>query len=250
MAKGICPVCNKEAGVRPSNGKLRLHRVTRRGKTCIGSGKIPAEEGEITMVEIGEVTEVSKERLAIWDMVLERQRVQGFPGYSRKAHSKFGLLTSLGSREMGVARCIACGFMFQEWTTARSHECPHEESFRLYTGRKILNKKARKSPKKADMTVLTRPGETIVMVNPPIASTPTISIDPHVYAGELIRLDVENTELKVKLAELEKEFKDISIELDAFYTPKDTPVSEGLISRLSKQWGSKPPGNESIFPTR
>jgi len=223
MAKGICPVCNKEKGVRPSSGKLFLHRVTKRGKTCIGSGKIPVEEGEITMVEIGEVTEVSKERLAIWDTVLERQRVQGFPAYSRKSHSKFGLLTSLGSRDTGVARCIACGFMFQEWTTARSHECPHEERFRLHTGRKILTKKIRKSPKKADMTVLTRPGETIVMVNPPI-------------------------ELKVKLAGLEKEFKDISIELDAFYTSKDTPVSEGLISRLSKQWGSKPPGNESMFP--
>jgi len=86
------------------------------------------------------------------------------------------------------------------------------------------------------------------VMDTPTTSTPTISIDPHVYAGELIRLDVENTELKVKLAELEKEFKDISIELDAFYTSKDTPVSEGLISRLSKQWGSKPPGNESMFP--
>jgi len=240
MAKEVCPVCNKEAGVRPSSGKLRLHRVTKRGKTCIGSGKIPAEEGEITMVEIGEVTEVSKERLAIWDMVLERQRVQGFPAYSRKSHSKFGLLTSLGSRETGVARCIACGFMFQEWTTARSHECPHEESFRLHTGRKILNKKARKSPKKADMTV--------EVMDTPTTSTPTISIDPRAYAEELIRLDVENTELKTKLTELEKEFKDISVELDAFYTSKDTPVSEGLISRLSKQWGSKPPGNESMFP--
>jgi hypothetical protein len=235
MAKGICPVCNKGKGVRPSTGKLYLHRVTKRGKTCIGSGKIPVEEGEITMVEIGEVTEVSKERLAIWDTVLERQRVQGFPAYSRKSHSKFGLLTSLGSKETGVARCIACGFMFQEWTTARSHECVHEESFRLHTGRKILTKKIRKSPKKAETTMR-------------VMDTPTISIDPHVYAGELIRLDVENTELKVKLAGLEKEFKDISIELDAFYTSKDTPVSEGLISRLSKQWGSKPPGNESMFP--
>ena len=88
------------------------------------------------------------------------------------------------------------------------------------------------------------------MVDSPIPSTPAISIDPHVYAGELIRLDVENTELKVKLTELEKELKDISIELDTFYTSKDIPVSEGLISRLSKQWGSKPPGNESMFPTR
>ena len=86
------------------------------------------------------------------------------------------------------------------------------------------------------------------VMDTPATSTPTISIDPHVYAGELIRLDVENTELKVKLAELEKEFKDISIELATFYTPKDIPVSEGLISRLSKQWGSKPPGNESMFP--
>ena len=240
MAKGICPVCNKEKGVRPSSGKLFLHRVTKRGKTCIGSGKIPVEEGEITMVEIGEVTEVSRERLAIWDTVLERQRVQGFPAYSRKSHSKFGLLTSLGSREAGVARCIACGFMFQEWTTARSHECVHEESFRLHTGRKILNKKARQSPKKAETTMR--------VMDTPATSTPTISIDPHVYAGELIRLDVENTELKEKLAGLEKEFKDISIELATLYTPKDTPVSEGLISRLSKQWGSKPPGNESMFP--
>ena len=88
------------------------------------------------------------------------------------------------------------------------------------------------------------------MVDSPIPSTPAISIDPHVYAGELIRLDVENTELKAKIVELEKELKDISVELDTFYTSKDIPVSEGLISRLSKQWGSKPPGNESMFPTR
>ena len=242
MARSMCPVCNKEAGVRPSSGKLSLHRVTRRGKTCLGSGKIPAEEGEITMVEIGEATGVSRERLAIWDVIVERQRVQGFPDYAMKAHSKFGLLTSLGSNDDGVARCIACGFMFQEWTTARSHECPYEERFRAYTGRKIRNKKVRKSPKKA---------ETIVeVVDTPIPSTPAIPIDPHVYAGELIRLDVENTELKVKLTELEKELKDISVELDAFYTSKDIPVSEGLISRLSKQWGSKPPGKESMFPQR
>ena len=88
------------------------------------------------------------------------------------------------------------------------------------------------------------------MIDSPIPSTPAISIDPPVYAGELIRLDVENTELKAKIVELEKELKDISIELDTFYTSKDIPVSEGLISRLSKQWGSKPPGNESMFPTR
>ena len=241
MAKSMCPVCNKEAGVRPSSGKLSLHRVTRRGKTCLGSGKIPAEEGEITMVEIGEATGVSRERLAIWDVIVERQRVQGFPDYAMKAHSKFGLLTSLGSNADGVARCIACGFMFQEWTTARSHVCSQEERFRAYTGRKIRNKKLKKYSKKA---------EIVEVVDSPIPSTPAISIDPHVYAGELIRLDVENTELKTKLTELEKEFKDISIELDTFYTSKDIPVSEGLISRLSKQWGTKPPGKESMFPQR
>jgi len=247
MARSMCPVCNKEAGVRPSSGKLSLHRVTRRGKTCLGSGKIPAEEGEITMVEIGEATGVSSERLAIWDVIVERQRVQGFPDYARKAHSKFGLLTSLGSNADGVARCIACGFIFQEWTTARSHECSYEERFRAYTGRKIRNKKLKKYSKKAEIVGKLDPP---TLFPTPLTSTPAISIDPHVYAGELIRLDVENTELKAKIVELEKELKDISVELDTFYTSKDIPVSEGLISRLSKQWGSKPPGNESMFPQR
>ena len=238
MAKEVCPVCNKEAGIRPSSGKLRLHRVTKRGKTCLGSGKIPAGEGEITMVEIGEATGVSNERLAIWDMVVERQRVQGFPDYAMKAHSKFGLLTSLGSKDKGVARCIACGFMFQEWEAARSHECPHEESFRSHTGRKIRNKKLKKYSPAREY----KKAEIVEVVDSPIPSTPAISIDPHVYAGELIRLDVENTELKEKLAGLEKEFEEF------FHASKDIPVSEGLISRLSKQWGSKPPGNENMFP--
>ena len=246
MAKSMCPVCNKEAGVRPTSGKLRLHRVTRRGKTCLGSGKIPAREGEITMVEIGEATGVSRERLAIWDVIVERQRVQGFPEYAMKAHSKFGLLTSLGSNDDGVARCIACGFMFQNWEVARSHECPYEERFRAYTGRKIRNKKLKKYSPAREY----KKAEIVEVIDSPIPSTPAISIDPHVYAGELIRLDVENTELKAKIVELEKELKDISVELDTFYTSKDIPVSEGLISRLSKQWGSKPPGNESMFPTR
>lgn len=241
----MCPVCNKEAGVRPTSGKLRLHRVTRRGKTCLGSGKTPVQEGEITMVEVGEVTGASRERLAIWDVIVERQRVQGFPDYATKAHSKFGLLTSLGSRDHGVTRCIACGFIFRDWEVARSHECPYEERFRAYTGRKIRNKKLKKSSKKAEIVGKLDPP---TLFPTPLTSTPTISIDPHVYAGELIRLDVENTELKVKIVELEKELKDISIELDTFYTSKDIPVSEGLISRLSKQWGSKPPGKESMFP--
>ena len=198
------------------------------------------------MVEIGEATGVPRERLIVWDVMVERQRVQGFPAYTMKAYSKFGLLTSLGSKVDGAVRCVACGLMFREWTTARSHECPYEERFRAYTGRKIRNKKLKKYSKKAETV-----GKLDHTLFPtPLTSTPTISIDPHVYAGELIRLDVENTELKAKIVELEKELKDISMELDTFYTSKDIPVSEGLISRLSKQWGSKPPNKESMFPRR
>ena len=92
--------------------------------------------------------------------------------------SRFGLLSATMS-ERGPVKCLSCQNHFENWPTARAHECADEAEYREYTGRLNIGTRPAKQPAPA-----------------------TLNIDPMEDARTLIKLFEENEKLKQEVAKL------------------------------------------------